>query len=63
MCLGYNTIDTKIELTYLGFEYYVHPGGSLNKLNFELKNNTLDTLYISTENRPRVRKQFKCEEK
>ena len=89
LCLGYNTIDKKIKITYLGFEYYVHPGGSLNKFNFELNNNTLDTLYISTENIvftikkgkstltgkkvlpsigtpffwPRVRKQFKCEEK
>lgn len=89
LCFGFNTISEKIKTTYLGFEYYVHPGGDLNKLNFELKNNTLDTLYISRQNIdfnikkekyilkntintssigspffwPRIRKQFKCEEK
>lgn len=50
LCFGFNTKSEKIKITYLGFEYYVHPGGSLNDLNFELKNNTLDTLYISRQN-------------
>lgn len=86
---GFKTGSEKINARYLGFEYYVYPGGNLNKLNFEIKNNTLDTLYISNKNLsfivkkgkivlkedkssssigspfflPRVRKQFRCEEK